>query len=125
MTIEQEMLNLLRSALSGMTIDEMETGLARCGKTVPSGMVECLLLLSRNFTGKGNRWFLKTDDKLEAVMEVVKRYIEESGRRIFKADAALRGLPDNLKPTREELAQILLFSNKYELLKNDMIREKD
>jgi hypothetical protein len=123
--LQAAIIDLLRQSQLGLSTHELEAGLARAHYSVPPGVVECLLLLSNQFVPRAERWFCKSVSKADAVVEALRQYAREMNRRIFKAEAALRRLPPEQQPTREELAQIVLQSGEFETLKNDMIKWKE
>lgn len=125
MNLQESIIDLLRQSQPGLAMDEIEAGLARAHRGVPPGVVECLLLLSDRFVPRAERWFCKSASKADAVVEALRQYGREMDRRIFKAEAALRRLPAEQQPTREELAHIVLQSGQFETLKNDMIKWKE
>lgn len=118
-------IDLLRHSPQGLTLDEIEGSLARHYRTVPPSVVECLLRLSDQVTAQGACWFRKGSSKEDVVVDALRLYARESGRRLFKAEAALSVLAPEHQPTREELARIVLEAGEFELLKNQMIRRKE
>ena len=120
-----EISNLLGDRTEGLTIDDIEGNLRKTRISLPYGMTECILRLSGQFAPASERWLRKTSSEFEVVSEALERFAEESGRRIFKADKALQGVPPEMKPTVEELEQILNQMGTMELRRNNMIRIKD
>lgn len=125
MRIERTITGMLSMKPDGLTLEEIEAGLALHGVRVGPSVPECLLLLSDQVAYRGGRWFRRTTSKSDAVVEALHQYVRDTGRRVFKAEAALRQLLPEQQPTREELGQIVLDAGEFELLKNDMIRRKD
>jgi hypothetical protein len=123
-TLESAIADVLRDSPRGLTHNDIEAALIRSQQRVSPGVVECLLLLSDQFVSRGELWFRKFVSKGDAVVEALRQYAWEMDRRIFKAEAALRRLPPEQQPTREELVQIVLQSGEFEMLKNDMIMWK-
>jgi hypothetical protein len=116
---------VLRARTEGLRLDEIEADLTRRQGSAAPGVTECLLLLSDQFASRGGRWSRRTTSKSDSVLEALHRYARDTGRRLFKAEAALRQLPAEQQPTREELMRIVLESGEFELLKNDMIKRKE
>ena len=125
MNLHSGVIDLLRRAPHGLTLDEIEGALARQHHTVPPSVVECLLRLSDQATAQATRWLRKASSKEDIVAEALRRYARESNRRLFRAEAALNGLAPEYQPTREELARIVLETGEFELLKNDTIKRKE
>lgn len=125
MSLETTIAEILWASPHGLLLDDVEAALARRQQGAAPGAVECLLLLSDQFVPRAERWFRKSATKADAVADALRQYARETDRRIFKAEAALRRLPPEQQPTREELAQIVLQSGEFETLKNDMIRWKE
>jgi hypothetical protein len=125
MRIENTIIGMLTTKPDGLTLEEIEAGLSLRGVRVGPSVAECLLLLSDQIANQGGRWFRRTTSKSDAVVEALRRYAGETGRRVFKAEAALRRLPAEQQPTREELRQMVLEAGEFELLKNDMIKWKE
>lgn len=125
MSIERAIHLVLENKGGGLTLGDLEASLAQRGVSFSPGVVESILLLSDEFFERTERWFRKTDSTFDNIASAIRRHADESGRRIFKAETALQGVPDSLKPTRDELARILLDMGDFELLRNDMIQRKD
>jgi hypothetical protein len=125
LNVEATIAEILRAGTEGLRLDEIEAGLARRQAWAAPGVAECLLLLSDHFATQGARWFRRPTSKSDAVLEALHRYARDTGRRLFKAEVALRQLSAEQQPTREELARIVIETGQFELLKNDMIRRKE
>jgi len=122
MTLEQHIEEELRSQPDGLTLDQLEEALARSTRDAGPGVVECVLRLSGRCQNRRDRWVRTSASKLETVMNAITKYAEDSERAVFKAEAALRELAPEEKPTREELASAVGRMKGFSLLKNDMIK---
>lgn len=122
MTLEQDLSELLAAHPDGLPVDEIELALEKIQCFPEPGVVEVVLRLSDRFTEQTERWLRKTSGKYELVANALRRYAKESARPIFRADNALRSLPDDQKPTVDELAGIVQELPGFRLLKNNMIK---
>ena len=125
MSLELAISKLLASHPDGMSLDEVEAGLETAQPYPGPGVVEVILRLSDRFTAKTERWLRKTGGKYEQVAGALRKYAVDSARPIFRADNALRDLPDDQKPTADELASIVQDLPGFSLLKNNMIKVEE
>lgn len=122
--MEDEAVAELRRHPGGLTLNELRTRLINRGVQVAPGTLEAVLLLSGRVGEHDGRWRRRGVSRAEMVLETLAQYAAVTGRSLFRAENALQELPIEQRPTIDELAQILLQTSDFELLKNNMIRKK-
>lgn len=88
--------------------------------------VEALLYLSPEVRQIDGAWRLVDMGHRERILASIEVYASSSGKKVFRAAAALEGLPLKDQPTLEELRDVLASSGgRFTLLSNAMIKRND
>jgi hypothetical protein len=119
--IRDELIQALRQAPAGLAT---ATVLAQAGLNVADADVaEGILMLSPEVGQVDGRWRLLDCGRLGRLLGVIEAHATASGRKLFRAEAALASLPAHEHPTEEELQDAIEASGgRYSLLPNLMIR---
>ncbi len=88
--------------------------------------MEALLVLSPEVRLIDGRWRLIEVARRDRILAAVEAYASTTGKKLFRAAAALDGLSLKDQPTIEELKGVLASSGgRYSLLPNAMIKRND
>jgi hypothetical protein len=113
----------LDSATAGLSTCQLTEALSEGDSPDAMGAVELLCVLSPDLRDVDGTWRTTRVGKAAAVLIALENYATATGKRIFRSASALKGLPDDMLPTEEELAQIAESnSERFELLPNQMIK---
>ena len=104
----------LPSLLSKMRID---------AGTSASAAIEAILMLCPEVYLAESRWRMGSRGKASRILSAIEVYTSSTGKKIFRASAALSSLSADEHPTADELREILGSSGgRFTLLPNDMIK---
>jgi hypothetical protein len=120
--IRDDLIQGLRQAPTGLPL---ATLLAQAGlDTQDADLAEAILLLSPEVGhGESRRWRLLDCGRVGRLLAAIDGFAASSGRKLFRAEAALADLPAHEHPTQEELQEAIEASGgRYSLLPNLMIR---
>lgn len=120
--IRDDLIQGLRQVPAGLPL---ATLLAQAGlDAVDADLAEAILLLSPEVGhSEGGRWRLLDSGRMGRLLATIDSFAASSGRKLFRAEAALADLPAHEHPTQEELQDAIEASGgRYSLLPNLMIR---
>jgi hypothetical protein len=87
------------------------------------GAVELLCVLSPNLREVDGTWRSYRLGKSGAVLLAFENYAKATGKRIFRIESAIAGLPVEYLPTEEEIVHIVdSSSGRFTMLSNRMIK---
>ncbi|QDU37646.1 hypothetical protein Mal4_19610 [Maioricimonas rarisocia] len=88
--------------------------------------LELLCFYTPELRLEGRRWKLARQSKASAILTAIDNYAISTGKKIFRASAALAHLPVEEQPTDDELENALRASHgQYQLLPNVMIKKSN
>jgi hypothetical protein len=120
--IRDDLLRLLHQTPGGLTMSSLLSQMGLEGHHAVE-VTEGLLLLSPEVTVGEGKWRLAEPGRLGKILAAIEHYANASGRKVFRAAAALADLPAHEHPTQDDLAAALEVSGgRFELLANLMIR---
>jgi hypothetical protein len=119
--IRDELIQSLRQAPAGLTTTTL---LAQVGiNATDADVAEAVLLLSPEVGQAEGRWRLLDCGRIGRLLGAIEAHAAASGRKLFRAEAALAFLPAHEHPTQEELQDAIEASGgRFSLLPNLMIR---
>ncbi|MCG8601062.1 MAG: hypothetical protein MI807_13045 [Verrucomicrobiales bacterium] len=86
-------------------------------------MVDLFCVMAPGLRKEGGEWKATSESKSTKVLVCLENFAHTSGKKIFRAEAALRGLPVEQHPTAEELQKAIEGSDgRFALLPNQMIK---
>ena len=121
--MRDRVLGLLRSEQLGMPLGLVLSRLRIDPYSFEASVVEALLLVSPEVRRIDGTWRAMGVPRRERIVAAVTLYSDTTGKRLFRASAALDGIPVADQPTGEELAEILRSTDgQFTLLPNAMIK---
>jgi hypothetical protein len=121
--LRDDLLAHLRDAPSGLSTAAVLGKINIEVHGADAAVVEALLMLSPEVTQAQASWRLEKKGRVGMILDAIDLYAVSTGKRIFRAGAALESVPLHERPSHEELKQIIeQSSGRYELLPNQMIR---
>jgi hypothetical protein len=121
--VRDDVISALRQSPAGLTTNALFAKVGIDPQGADAAVAEAVLLLSAEITCSDGRWRLADGGRVGRVLAAVDSYVAATGKKIFRAAAALESLPPHEHPTQDELQQALAASGgRYELLPNLMIR---
>ena len=122
--IRDKLFNLFEESGNGLLLENVSEQLD--GKNIGDAYaIEAILMMSPEFVSEENRWKLLHKGKTAAILSAIESYADATGKKIFRATAALANLPPGEQPTEDELRELLTKSHGcYELLPNSMIKRR-
>lgn len=122
--IRDKLLNMFEESGNGLLLENVSEQFD--GKDIGVAYaIEAILMMSPEFACEEGRWKLLHKGKSAAILSAIESYADATGKKIFRATAALSNLSPGEQPTEEELREILTKSHGcYELLPNSMIKRR-
>lgn len=121
--LRDEMMAVLREFPTGLSTSGMLGRLNMDLHSKSAAVVEALLLLAPEVSSVQGTWRLAKKGRDGTILDAIEIYAVDTGRRIFRASAALERIPLHERPSEEELRRTIEQSGgRYELLPNQMIR---
>jgi hypothetical protein len=119
--IRDELLQALRAAPAGLATATLITQAGL--DPADADAAEAVLLLSPEVGRGEGRWRLLDCGRSGRLLAAIESFAASSGRKLFRAEAALASLAAHEHPTQEELQEAVEASGgRYSLLPNLMIR---
>jgi hypothetical protein len=113
----------LDRADGGLSIHHLAEVLGAGASPETLGALELLCVLSTDLRSVSGAWRTTRVGKAAAVLAAFENYAIATGKRIFRSTSAMDGLPEEILPTEDELAQIVDSSDgRFELLPNQMVK---
>lgn len=124
--MRDRVLESLRGAHSGVSIGHVLAHLRIDPYGVEASAVEALLFLSPEVRLIDGKWRAVERARGDRIVTAIESYASATGKRLFRASAALDGIPIADQPTVEELEEILSSTGgKFSLLPNAMIKRNE
>lgn len=122
--IRDQLFANLGASTKGLPLDQLSSQF--CSKDEYSlSAIEALLLLSPEVGSDGANWILRKKGRTSSILSAIEAYADSTGKKIFRASAALANLPPEEQPTEDELISALTASHgSFELLPNLMIKRR-
>jgi len=116
-------LEAFRGASSGISVNEILSRLRIDPFSAEGCAVEALLFFLPEIRYVDGRWRIVEPARADRILTAIESYASTTGRKVFRAAAALESLPLKDQPTIEELAGLLQSAGgAYSLLPNAMIK---
>jgi len=121
--MRERLLKELQTSPTGLDLASLLSRLKIDGGTSACAAVEAVLLLSPEVYLSESRWRMGSKGKAGRILSAIEAYAGSTGKRIFRASAALSALSLDEHPTADELRGVLDSSGgRFTLLPNDMIK---
>ena len=122
--IRDQLLSTLGSLPKGLPLDHIVSLLGNKDE-LAWFVIESLLMLSPEVVIQDDSWILLKKGRTSAILSAIEAYADSTGKKIFRASAALANLPPDAQPTEDELLSALSASHgSFELLPNLMIKRR-
>lgn len=121
--IRDRIIRELQASPTGLDLPSLLSRMGIDVASAASAPVESILVLSPEVYFAESRWRIGSKSKASRILSAVEVYTGSTGKKIFRASAALGSLSADEQPTVDELREILGSSGgRFTLLPNDMIK---
>lgn len=121
--IRDRIIRELQAVPTGLDLSSLLSRMGIDVASAASASIESILMLSPEVYFAESRWRIGSKSKASRILSAIEVYTGSTGKKIFRASAALGSLSAEEHPTADELREILGSSGgRFTLLPNDMIK---